>query len=300
MTKKDTPAEKKKRCFVVGPIGDDDSDDRIHADWLLEEIVEPVIDEHFPDFVVERADKIATPGRIDAQVITALLEAELVIADLTSLNPNAFYELGIRHMAQKPIIHMHLEGQKIPFDVASFRSIKFSRKRPRDLKNGRTALREAVSSATAEDHEIDNPVTFARGRLELNEHATPAERVLQEQLAAISDRLYQLERSNLTQIEYDDPIEELKRILGDLEAPNKRSKIVYLVKLKENTTDSIDRVISIHVMPFFKDARIVGMNGDSAFIEAPYTIENEVAYRSMRKLTDAQNIPFRINLRNNK
>ena len=99
--------EKPKSCFVVGPIGDDDTEDRIHADWLLEEIIQPVFDEKFSEYRVERADRITIPGRSDAQVISALLDADLVIADLTTLNPNAFYEIGIRHMTQKPVIHMN-------------------------------------------------------------------------------------------------------------------------------------------------------------------------------------------------
>jgi hypothetical protein len=32
-------ATKKKLCFVVGPIGSEDSEIRIHADWLLEFLV---------------------------------------------------------------------------------------------------------------------------------------------------------------------------------------------------------------------------------------------------------------------
>jgi len=78
-----------KTCFVVGPIGAEDSDFRIHADWFLEEIVNPV-KEKLPEFKVSRADKISQPGLIDSQVITMLLNADLVIADLTTLNPNAF------------------------------------------------------------------------------------------------------------------------------------------------------------------------------------------------------------------
>jgi hypothetical protein len=58
---------------------------------------------------------------IDSQIITSLLDAELVIADLSFLNPNAFYEIGIRHMVQKPIIHMFIEGTDLPFDVKPFR-----------------------------------------------------------------------------------------------------------------------------------------------------------------------------------
>ncbi len=184
----------RKKCFVVGPIGADDSEDRIHADWLLEMIIQPVFEEHFKDFDVTRADKISDPGRIDAQVISSLLDSELVIADLTTLNPNAFYEIGIRHTVQRPIIHMHLEGERIPFDIASFRSIKFDRKRPKDLIAAREALRLSVMAALDEAHQVDNPVTFARGRVEFDKTATPAERVVQEQLEAMMTRLEALER----------------------------------------------------------------------------------------------------------
>jgi hypothetical protein len=114
----------KKLCFVVGPIGDPDSEVRIHADWFLEEIVEPVFDE-LGGYSVVRADRISSPGMIDAQVIKHLIDAEVVVADLSALNPNVFYEIGIRHMIQKPIIHMQLVDDKIPFDVSLYRAINF-------------------------------------------------------------------------------------------------------------------------------------------------------------------------------
>jgi hypothetical protein len=189
MTKKD----QKKKCFVVGPIGSDDSDDRVHADWLLEDIIEPVFDEHFKDFEVTRADKMSNPGQITSQVITSLLDAELVIADLTTLNPNAFYEIGIRHTIQKPIIHVHLEGQRMPFDIAAFRSIKFSLRRPADIRAARSTLTNFVKEALNPDHQVDNPVTFSRGKIEFSENATPAEKLMLEQMDAMSNRLKALE-----------------------------------------------------------------------------------------------------------
>lgn len=184
-----------KTCFVVGPIGNDDSEDRIHADWLLEEIIRPVFEEKFPAFSVIRADKISEPGRIDAQVISALLDSDLVIADLTTLNPNAFYEIGIRHMAQKPIIHMHLEGERIPFDVGMFRSIKFSRRTPGDLRKARTALESVVQVTISADHQIDNPVTMARGKIELQQSASSAEAVLLNEIQTLKNRFANLERT---------------------------------------------------------------------------------------------------------
>jgi hypothetical protein len=161
-----------KICFVVGPIGDADSETRIHADWFLEEIVEPVMRE-FQNFSVVRSDKISQPGMIDAQVIQHLLEADLVIADLSKDNANAFYEIGIRHMIQKPIIHMQLAEEKIPFDVSLYRAIKFSRLRPMDLKKARQELKAAVESIFSEGYKIDNPITRARGQIKFEETATP-------------------------------------------------------------------------------------------------------------------------------
>jgi hypothetical protein len=182
----------KKSCFVVSQIGDEDSAERIHADWFLEAIVEPVFESR-SDFSVERADKLSHPGLIDAQVIQKLLTAELVVADLTGLNPNVFYEIGIRHMAQKPINHMHEVGQRIPFDVSLYRSISYSRIRPKDLTAARGQLEKMVEHALAADYQVENPVTNARGRFSLEQHATPEQQVLIDQIRGVEQRLANLE-----------------------------------------------------------------------------------------------------------
>jgi hypothetical protein len=183
---------KSKLCFVVSPIGAEDSEERIHADWLLELIIKPVMAD-FPDYRVKRADEDPRPGLIDAQMINDLLNAELVIADLSLLNPNVFYEIGIRHMAQKPIIHMQLTSERPPFDVSLYRAIKFARTRPKDLDHARAELKRAVEAVLAEGYEVENPVTNARGRIRLQEHATSDQQVLLAELEAIGNRLQRLE-----------------------------------------------------------------------------------------------------------
>jgi hypothetical protein len=184
----------KKLCFVISPIGDVDSAARIHADWLLKGIVEPVTVE-FSEFTVRRADQDPRPGLIDVQMIDHLLSAELVIADLSFLNPNVFYEIGIRHMAQKPIIHMQLATEKPPFDVSLYRAIKFSLVKPQDLSAACAELKVAVEAVLATGYQVENPVTNARGRIRLQEHATPEQLLLQEQIEAIQHRLVGLEGS---------------------------------------------------------------------------------------------------------
>jgi hypothetical protein len=157
--------------------------------------------DEFPAFNVRRADEDPRPGLIDAQMINDLLTAELVIADLSFLNPNAFYEIGIRHMAQKPIIHMQLAHEKIPFDLSLYRAVKFSRLQYHEFEAAKVDLRKAVSAVLAEGYQVENPVTNARGRVQLNEHATPAIKLLTDEMETLRKRVGAAEAS--ASIAYD-------------------------------------------------------------------------------------------------
>jgi hypothetical protein len=191
MSEHDTTPQ--KTCFVVGPIGDPDSETRVHADWFLEEIVEPVFRSR-TEFKVVRADKMAQPGMIDAQVIEQLFDADIVVADLSFANPNAFYEIGIRHMAEKPIIHMQLADESVPFDISLYRAIKFSRRTPSDLREAREQLHCALEAVLSPEYRPDNPVIRARGQINIEKSAAPEQKVLIERFRAIETRLEAMER----------------------------------------------------------------------------------------------------------
>ncbi|MDP3486467.1 MAG: TRAFs-binding domain-containing protein, partial [Bacillota bacterium] len=65
-----------------------------------------------------RADEIQDSGLIDRSMYNLLVHADLVIADISTYNPNALYELGIRHAVRpySTIILKEREG-RIPFDL---------------------------------------------------------------------------------------------------------------------------------------------------------------------------------------
>jgi hypothetical protein len=115
-------------------------------------------------------------------MINDLLNAELVIADLSLSNPNAFYEIGIRHMTQKPIIHMQLATEQTPFDVSLYRAVKFSRARFRDVEKAKEDLTNFVRAVLAPEYQPENPITNAIGRLKLEQTATPEMRLMMDEM----------------------------------------------------------------------------------------------------------------------
>jgi hypothetical protein len=158
--------EAKKVCFVVSPMGERDSLEQIHADWLVSEIIEPVVRE-VPGFIVKRADHHKRASPINAQVMHYLLNSELVIADLSTHDAYVFYDIAIRHISRKPIIHMHREGEKLPFDASLCESIGFSRLKPSDLRTARAHLRQVVDSVLEEGYEVVNPISQFFGRVQV-------------------------------------------------------------------------------------------------------------------------------------
>jgi hypothetical protein len=150
-----------KLCFVASPIGAAGTPERKHADWLLQGIIEPVF-ANYPDYRVERSDKITTPGMIDSQVINRLHDAELVIIDMSFQKANVFYEMGIRRMKRLPTIHMYRNDQDIPFDVKPYRAIPFKYEHPDDLTKAQSDLKAVIEEVNS-GVEVDNPVTRARG-----------------------------------------------------------------------------------------------------------------------------------------
>lgn len=110
-----------KICFFITPVGEENTDVRRHADMMLKHLLNPVAKEFGLEVV--RADKIERSGLITQQIFDHLTKARLCVADLSFNNPNAFYELGVRHVCKLPTIQLVRRGDKIPFDVSQGRTI---------------------------------------------------------------------------------------------------------------------------------------------------------------------------------
>ena len=105
---------RKKRCFVITPIGDEKSEIRRHIDGIIDEAIVPALGEEYEVRVAHREFEL---GSINDRVIRNIYDSDLVIANLTQLNPNVMFEIGMRYSFGKPALVIAEEGTRLPFDV---------------------------------------------------------------------------------------------------------------------------------------------------------------------------------------
>jgi hypothetical protein len=86
---------------------------------LYVEVIRPVTEEL--GLTCIRADESFGPGVIIQDIERQILEAQVVIADITPANSNVYYEVGYAHALQKPTILIAEKTTDLPFDVSPFR-----------------------------------------------------------------------------------------------------------------------------------------------------------------------------------
>lgn len=72
---------------------------------------------------VLRIDEESGPGLIIQDITRAIHESKIIIADISPVNANVFYEVGFAHALNKPTILIAEKETKLPFDVSSFRTL---------------------------------------------------------------------------------------------------------------------------------------------------------------------------------
>lgn len=112
-------AKIKKLCFVIMGFGkktDLSTGKTLDLDKTYKNIIRPAVEKSGLKCV--RADEIQDSGLIDKSMYALLMHADLVVADISTYNPNAIYELGVRHAVRpfSTIIIKEQEGM-IPFDL---------------------------------------------------------------------------------------------------------------------------------------------------------------------------------------
>lgn len=161
-----------KSCFMIAPIGQATSDIRKRSDQVLKHIIRPIVEEF--GYAIDRADDIDHSGQITSQVIDRIANDDLVIADLTDLNPNVFYELALRHALKKPFVQIAEIGTILPFDLQNQRTILFDHRDLDSVAEARDRISKSIASLEA-GSPVETPMSFALGLQDLRGSSDPEE-----------------------------------------------------------------------------------------------------------------------------
>lgn len=154
---------KKPLCFVIMGFGekkDPETNRTINLDETYKKIIRPAVEACNVDCV--RADEIIDSGIIDRSMYALLYHADIVIADISTYNSNALYELGARHVLKPHSTIIIKEGNGgLPFDLSHIRTFNYEH-----LGNEITAKEAARSlkelklliNAVRENPIIDSPL----------------------------------------------------------------------------------------------------------------------------------------------
>lgn len=118
-TNEDVGEKDRKRCFVVMGFGiktDLATGRQLDLNKSYKYLIKPVVESK--GLACIRADEIQHAGPIDLYMYQQLLDADIVIADISTANVNAFYELGIRHALRRRTTIVISEDKLVyPFDL---------------------------------------------------------------------------------------------------------------------------------------------------------------------------------------
>lgn len=105
----------KYNVFVITPFNDDF--------LALYDYLKTTFSENF-NFT--NAGDLDNQQNIIKDIVTGIANADVIIADLTGLNANVFYELGLAHAMNKKVIIITQDIDELPFDIKSYRANGYS------------------------------------------------------------------------------------------------------------------------------------------------------------------------------
>lgn len=130
----------KQSCFVIMPFGEKpDGDGLIDFDHIYEHIIKPAIEQL--DIVCIRCDEIERAGSIYHKMIERIFDDTVAVVDITTLNPNVFYELGVRHALRRNVtVLIRRQGTESPFNIGGLNVIEYDPENERGVEDARAKI----------------------------------------------------------------------------------------------------------------------------------------------------------------
>jgi tetratricopeptide (TPR) repeat protein len=155
-----------KTCFVIMPFGTKlVGKQRINFDRIYENIFKPAIAAvPLPEggkLRPARTDKDFFSGDIGQEMFQYLNDSRFALADITGLNANVMYEIGVRHAVRQSGTAIFRQGDAtIPFDINHIKAFPYSYRPEKNATEARALIRRVLKESL-EQNALDSPLQIA-------------------------------------------------------------------------------------------------------------------------------------------
>lgn len=141
---KPTSEKEEVKCFVIMPISNQYGYDDGHFTLVYEDIIKPAIQAN--NMKPIRADETKNTNLIQLDILKKIIETPIAICDMSSKNPNVFYELGMRQAFNMPTVLIKDEETSAPFDISGLRYITYNKNmKHREVKSAVEELTKCIN-----------------------------------------------------------------------------------------------------------------------------------------------------------
>jgi len=162
-------------CFVIMPFGKKKvGEQEVNFDFIYDEVFEPAIKATpLPEgdglrLIPKRTDKDFFAGDISQEMFEYLEYSRFALADISGLNANVFYELGVRHHSHEAGTAVFRQaGTPVPFDINTIKAFAYAYQPAENVPKSRELITKILTESLRYNR-LDSPVQKAllaqRGR----------------------------------------------------------------------------------------------------------------------------------------
>lgn len=147
----------KPTCFIMMPIADVPGYESGHFNRVYDHIIKPACER--AGFIPKRADENTNSNIIILDILKSITESDLALCDLSGLNPNVFYELGLRQAFNKKTVIIKDEKTLNPFDTNTIRYTPYNSSLRVDSTNANIAAIAKMIETTVYNPDEYNSIT---------------------------------------------------------------------------------------------------------------------------------------------
>jgi len=160
------PVDYTRTCFVIMPFGTKPvGKHKVNFDRIYDEIFKPAVSAvALPEggkLRPARTDRDFFAGDIGQEMFQYLNDSRFALADITALNPNVMYEIGVRHAVRQSGTAIFRQGDAtIPFDINHIKAFPYSYRPEKNADAARALIRRVLRDSLAQNA-LDSPVQIA-------------------------------------------------------------------------------------------------------------------------------------------